>query len=104
MMKRDNEMTECLFDTPTRFDSLHLKGKQKNFWCMTKIFHHETHDSAINHILTPTQKSIKSSQKQLSNSLILPLKCAKFKLTPYLLYSFGEKLSCKSCMLRQFKI
>ncbi len=51
---------------------------------MTKFSHHETHDSGIKQISTPTQNSIKCSEKQPLTSLILPQKCVDQVLSDFL--------------------
>ncbi len=57
-------MAQHLFDDQRRFDSLHLEGKCKQYLkrCTTKCSHHETHESGIKQILTPTQNAIKCSK------------------------------------------
>ncbi len=75
-MKCDKEMAEYLLDAQSRFDSLHpeCKHKQKLKRCLTMLFHHETHESVVEKIMTPTQRSIKCSKKTvaLSNLLMSP--------------------------------
>ncbi len=48
------------------------------------LSHHETHESVVEQIMTPTQKSIKCSKKQL-DSAILPPKCAEHALSNLLM-------------------
>ncbi len=51
---------------------------------MTKFFYQENHDSGKKQILTPTQKTIKCSKKQLDYA-ILPPKCAEHALSNLLM-------------------
>ncbi len=58
-------MTEFQFDAQRMFDLLHPEGKckQKLKRCLTMLFHHETYESVMEQIMTPTQKSINYSKK-----------------------------------------
>ncbi len=74
MIESDNIMAERLFNAQRRHDSLRLEGKHKQKFkrCFPILSHHETHESVMEQIMTPTWKSIKYSKKQLDSSILPP--------------------------------